>query len=332
VTTPAESRIGVGTFFACISHQACVHIRAEASSLFEQVAKPFIIGHHMYQRILVATGGSPWSNAAVAYAAALAARTGAELCILTVIIPPDDSGLADRPTSAEAVFSSLENEAEALLSHAAMHATRARVAYTTHAARGSIAATIQQTAVDDDCDLIVMGARQVVGAQRRTLGGIVNTVAAQATQPVMVIKAAADLHRPLGSRILVATGGSPWSAVAVEHALKLAKALQLELRVLHVEDSPSRDGKTPRPVEASELLTAVTARAATLGIVCEGIRSTGPIAEAIATTALQTQSSALVLGSRGVIGWRRPQLGAIVNAVASRSVTPVLVVKHFAPA
>jgi nucleotide-binding universal stress UspA family protein len=271
----------------------------EASSLFEQAAKPFSIGHCMYQRILVATGGSLWSNAAVAYAAALAARAGAELRILTVLVPPEATGLADRPTSAEAVFSSLENEVEALLSHAAMHATRARVAYTTHAARGSIAATIQQTAVDDDCDLIVMGARQVVGAQRR---------------------------------ILVATGGSPWSAGAVEHALKLAKALQLELRVLHVEDSPSRDSQTPRPVEASELLTAVTARAATLGIVCEGIRSAGPIAEAIATTAIQTQCSALVLGSRGVIGWRRPQLGAIVNTVAARSAMPVLVVKHFAPA
>jgi nucleotide-binding universal stress UspA family protein len=289
----------VGTFFALAYHQACVHIMTEASSLFEQAAKPFSIGHCMYQRILVATEGSPWSNAAVAYAAALAARAGAELRILTVLVPPEATGLADRPTSAEAVFSSLENEVEALLSHAAMHATRARVAYTTHAARGSIAATIQQTAVDDDCDLIVMGARQVVGAQRR---------------------------------ILVATGGSPWSAGAVEHALKLAKALQLELRVLHVEDSPSRDSQTPRPVEASELLTAVTARAATLGIVCEGIRSAGPIAEAIATTAIQTQCSALVLGSRGVIGWRRPQLGAIVNTVAARSAMPVLVVKHFAPA
>ncbi len=35
----------------------------------------------MYQHILVATEGSPWSDAAVAYAIAIAARTGATLCI-----------------------------------------------------------------------------------------------------------------------------------------------------------------------------------------------------------------------------------------------------------
>jgi nucleotide-binding universal stress UspA family protein len=283
----------------------------------------------MYQRILVATGGSPWSNAAVAYATALAARTGAELHILTVLTPPDASGLADRPTSAESVFTSLENEAEALLSHAAMHAIRARVAYTTYAARGGIAVTIQQTAVEDECDLIVMGARQVVGTQRRTLGGIVNTVAAQAAQPVIVVKVTADLNRPLGSRILVTTGGSPWSDAAVAHALRLAQTLQLELRVLHVEDSPSPHGETPRKGEASELLTAVTARASNLGIACEGIQLTGPISEAIVTTAIQTQCSALILGSRGVIGWRRPQLGTIVNTVAARTAMPVLVVKRF---
>ena len=42
----------------------------------------------MYQRILVATGGSPWSDAAVAYAIRLAACMGAEVVILTVLNIP----------------------------------------------------------------------------------------------------------------------------------------------------------------------------------------------------------------------------------------------------
>jgi nucleotide-binding universal stress UspA family protein len=42
----------------------------------------------MWRRILVATGGSPWSNAAVAYATALAVDTGAEVCLLTVLSAP----------------------------------------------------------------------------------------------------------------------------------------------------------------------------------------------------------------------------------------------------
>jgi nucleotide-binding universal stress UspA family protein len=286
----------------------------------------------MYQRILVATGGSPWSTAAVKYAAALAARTGADLRILTVLTPPEESGSADRPTSVEPVLSGLEQEAQELLTHAAAHATRASVVSTTHAARGSIPTTIQQTAVGEDCDLIIMGARQVVGAQRRTLGGIVNAVAAQATQPVMVIKAASELDRPMGGRLLVATGGSPWSNVAVEHALRLAQTFHLELCVLHVEEAPSQHGETRRPSGESPLLRSVTTRSEALGITCEEILASGNIAESILTTALKTPCSTIVLGSRGVIGWSRPRLGAIVNAVAARTVLPVLIVKHFVPA
>lgn len=42
----------------------------------------------MYQRILVATGGSPWSDAAVTYATEIAAKTSADLHILTVLMNP----------------------------------------------------------------------------------------------------------------------------------------------------------------------------------------------------------------------------------------------------
>jgi nucleotide-binding universal stress UspA family protein len=285
----------------------------------------------MYQRILVATGGSPWSNAAVTYATGLAARTGAELRILTVLTS-EASDLADRPTSEEPVLSSLDSESQALLHHAATHAIRMRVVYATHAAQGSIPTAIRQTAEDEDCDLIVMGARRAVGLQRRTLGGIVNAVGAQATQPVMVIKASSNLDRPLGHRILVATGGSPWSEAAVEHALQLAQSLQLELYVLHVEADAVRPGASPRAAEVSSLVSAVTTRAAALGVACEGMQVSGNIPETLVATAIETQCSTMILGSRGVIGWSRPQLGAIVNAVAARTDLPVLVVKHFVSA
>ena len=171
-----------------------------------------------------------------------------------------------------------------------------------------------------------------MGAQRRTLGGIVNAVAAQAAQPVMVIKTASELDRPLGRRLLIATGGSPWSDVAVEHALQRAQALQLALCVLHVEAGPSQPGDTGRPSAESPLLASVTTRAEALGITCEGRLASGDIAEAILTTAANTPCRALVLGSRGVIGWSRPRLGTIVNAVAARTALPVLMVKHFVSA
>ena len=42
----------------------------------------------MYQRILVAADGSPWSDAALAYAIRLASFLNVQLCILTVPTTP----------------------------------------------------------------------------------------------------------------------------------------------------------------------------------------------------------------------------------------------------
>jgi nucleotide-binding universal stress UspA family protein len=49
----------------------------------------------MYKRILVATGGSPWSDAAVAYAIRLAASIGAEVVLVTVLTLPVSYGIPE---------------------------------------------------------------------------------------------------------------------------------------------------------------------------------------------------------------------------------------------
>ena len=286
----------------------------------------------MYQRILVTTGGSPWSHAAVTYAIALAARTDAELRILTVVTSEADTGRADRPVSAEPALASMEQKGEELLIHAAAHATRARVVYTTHAARGSIPAMIRQAALDEECDLIIMGARLAAGAHRPTLGSIVNAVAAQTPQPVLVVKATSELAEPFGHRLLVATGGSAWSEAAVDHAARLAEAFQLRLDVLHVAAESSGQRAGGSAAGGNQLLAKATERAAARGITAEGRLASGDIPETILSEAASASCSAMVFGTRGVTGWSRPRLGAIVNAVAPRTPMPVLIVKHFVAA
>ena len=74
----------------------------------------------MYRRVLVATGGSPWSYTAVTYAIALAAYTGAELHILTVLTSAVTSYTTpDVLSSSELVLDSLERQGQALLAQAA---------------------------------------------------------------------------------------------------------------------------------------------------------------------------------------------------------------------
>lgn len=283
----------------------------------------------MYSRILVATGGSPWSNAALRYAIALGAHTGAELRILTVLTEPQTSGAVDRPESAGPLRASIEAAGHELLSQAAAHATRARVVHTTRATWGNIAAAILHTAAEDACDLIVMGARQDPGGLRHTLGSIVNPVAAQAPQPILVVKQSTPLAAPFGRRLLVAAGGSTWSMAAVEHAVGLVQHLRLELRIVHVERDVPRSGEASSASTGAQILTRATEQATAHGITAAGTLASGDVVEAILSTASTQQCSTIVLGSRGVRGWPRPRLGALVNAVACRTPLPVLIVKHF---
>jgi nucleotide-binding universal stress UspA family protein len=142
------------------------------------------------------------------------------------------------------VMGSIENAAQELLAEAADRAVRANVPYTTHSTWGPIPTTILQTATEGACDLIVLGSRRVAGCQRRTLGRIANVVAAQASQPVLIVKRPLVPQALHGKRILVATGGSPWSEAAVQHALVLAQNQDFEVCLMHVErDAPDTDAE-----------------------------------------------------------------------------------------
>jgi nucleotide-binding universal stress UspA family protein len=283
----------------------------------------------MYRRILVATGGSPWSHAALTYAIALAARMGAELRILAVLTLPTSYSADKTASSMNLVLGSIENAAQELLEEAADRALRANVPYTTHYTWGPIPTTILHTATEGACDLIVLGSRRVAGCQRRTLGRIANVVAAQAPQPVLIVKRPLVPQALHGKRILVATGGSPWSEAAVNHALTLAQNQDFEVCLMHVErDAPDIDAESRRS-EGKQLLTQTEARAAAAGIAYAGVLDSGPIPYAILATASRQQCSAIIVGSRGVMGWKRPLLGHIASTVAARADLPVLIVKHF---
>src|SRR5919202_2143902 len=104
----------------------------------------------MYKRVLVATGGSPWSDAAVSYAIAWAACTGAELRILGVLASP--------------------------------------AAYTVLLRWGNVPETILRTAAEEGCELITLGSRVVTGLKRLVVGRTLHAVAATARLPALVVK------------------------------------------------------------------------------------------------------------------------------------------------
>lgn len=285
----------------------------------------------MYKDILVATGGSPWSDAAVAYAIAIAARTGASLRVLTVLVNPAMYVTPDVIAGAEVVAEVIEQDGQELLARVAAQAHRAGVDCKTIWRWGAVPDSILQTAAEDACDLIVLGAHMVTGWRRLRLGHIANAVAAKAHQPVLVIKQAPEVapDAPLGRRILVATGGSPWSDRAVEHAITLAQTEHLSMCLLHVVPGRARRRQSVADIEGQKILDRSAAWAADAGVTANPILAHGDVASTIVTTAAEQQCDGIIVGSRGSSGWKRLMLGSISNAVIVTTVLPVLVVKRF---
>ncbi|ETW97732.1 universal stress protein [Candidatus Entotheonella palauensis] len=285
----------------------------------------------MYTNILVATGGSPWSDAAVAYAIAIASRTGAKLHVLTVLLNPSAYTTPDVMGGVEVVADLVEHQGRELLAQAEAKAREARVDVETLYRWGSVPDIILQTAADSACDLMVLGARQLSGWKRLRLGRHVNAVAAKARRPVLVVKAppAAAPGMPLGRRILVATGGSPWSDMAVEHAIRLARTECFALCLLHV--MPGRRPEPGAEETGRAILARASMRAAEAGIEANEMLQSGDISKAIVETAAREACDGIILGSRGSSGWKRLMVGSISNAVAVKTALPVLIVKQRMP-
>ena len=196
---------------------------------------------------------------------------------------------------------------------------------------GNASAAILETATEEDCDLIVLGSRPLTGWKRLRIGGIANAVAVKARQPVLVVKQAA-LDAPVSppsGRILVATGGSTWSEAAIEDAIKLAQSRHLTVNALYVASKTPHHDSLSNFIEGRHLLAEVQAQAEARGVGFEGTIMTGNVPDAILTMAACTPCDLIVLGARGLTGWKRLMVGNIANAVMAKSTVPVLVVKRF---
>jgi nucleotide-binding universal stress UspA family protein len=151
-------------------------------------------------------GGSPWSDAAVAYAIRLAAGTDAEVCILSVLTIPVSYDTPEAGMEFDMLIDSVEQEGKERLLRAATYATRVGVASIILLKWGNIPATILQTADAEACDLIILGSRGLTGWKRLMLGSISNVVAAKASQPVLIVK-----QHSAGGHPTPPSGGVSWS-------------------------------------------------------------------------------------------------------------------------
>ena len=135
--------------------------------------------------------------------------------------------------------------------------------------------------------------------------------------------------------ILIATDGSEPANQALEVAIELAKDTGAALHVLSVRPPrlAGRAGAGPAILEVEELhgpehiadAAAEVARSA--GVEATSHTAHGDVADSIAATATTLRADLLVVGSRGLGGFKGLMLGSVSHQCAQLAACPVVIVR-----
>jgi nucleotide-binding universal stress UspA family protein len=147
----------------------------------------------MYQRILVATDGSPLSQKAVVSAIELARLAGAELVALKVVpcYPQSyfEGGLALQAAEVSRVEQQWAEEGQSIVDAVQTVALETGVKVTPITMKSDLVSdAIIATAKKHDCDLIVMASHGRRGIKRLLLGSETQLVLTHSHIPVLVLR------------------------------------------------------------------------------------------------------------------------------------------------
>ena len=141
-----------------------------------------------YRHILVVIEDTPAMYATIRHAISLASATDATLYFLALPVIPAAAGMPDMMAITNELLKGLTNQSKLLLEWAADAAACAGITCRTYLRWGRTPATILQVANEIPCDLIVMSAPSSSRWERFIRPCIAKRVAAQADQPVLMIK------------------------------------------------------------------------------------------------------------------------------------------------
>ncbi len=147
----------------------------------------------MYQRILVATDGSPLSKKAVRSAIELAAALDADLVAFNVVprypMSYFEGGVSISLQEVSRIEKQWASEGQALVDAVQQAAQAAGLRAKAVVARSSLVAeAIMAAAKKHKCDLIVMASHGRKGIKRVLLGSETQHVLAHSTTPVLVLR------------------------------------------------------------------------------------------------------------------------------------------------
>ncbi len=269
-----------------------------------------------FQKVLLATDGSHYSNGARSIAVEMCRQSGAELHIVSAIIRGVESSWMGPQADAEAERAAADN-----LKLIAASVEQAGVRCATHLEAGDDPyKVIVDTSKKLGVDIVVMGRRGRRGLARLMLGDATAKVIGYAPCTVLVVPEESKMW----TSVLVATDGSQFGDAAVAAGGKLAKCSDMPLKVLSVKvptHSERRQNECVPDVERSRRFLREH------GIEAEGIVESGLADEVILTVAERVGAGLIVLGNFGRTGIGRVLFGTKAERVINHTKCPVMVVR-----
>jgi nucleotide-binding universal stress UspA family protein len=286
--------------------------------------------------IVAAVDFSPASDRALEWATAVAARRGAELCLV----------------HAEPFFATMDMPlaVASLASDELLASARARLAETARLLRGRVRSVVTEAALGPVTtvvldavrrhrpELLVVGTRGLRGWQHALLGSTAERLVGTAPCPVLAVHEGDRLPPDRPFHVVAASDGSEDAGRAIRFAARLFELAPPAVLV---------NGFQPPPVfysgagEQSTYDIVASARAAVMerlmeqasalereGIGLRPMLREGYPPDAIVEAARNLPVDLLVMGSRGLGGVRHLLLGSTAERVVQRASTPVLVVSR----
>jgi nucleotide-binding universal stress UspA family protein len=301
----------------------------------------------MFNKILICADGSECAQNAARAGAAIAQRFGAEVLALHVFdlsyAAPGYMGvwaIADDQETFELCMKTQRETAEKGIKpiFEEMGVPYRMLQEIDHAVDG-----ILNVAEREQVDLIVIGSRGLTGIKELFLGSVSQGVLHHAHCPVLIACGAGDLCEESGfQHILLAADGSEGAHKAAIAAVNLCQKFAGTLTVLNAfEPLPSLvnipdDGSDPVADPAPDLYSRqvlnrvrkdVECTAQETGVTCTFRQERGRAEETILRFAREQGSDLIVMGSRGLGGFKRLLLGSVSNHVAHHAPCPVLIVR-----
>ncbi|HTR67675.1 MAG TPA: universal stress protein [Terriglobales bacterium] len=184
-------------------------------------------------KILFATDFSPCSNAAMAYAVAIANQYGAKLYAAHVLSP--DSYLFATPETLPSLIDQAEEQKQ--LDAALLEEQLRGVPHQVLSPVGDIADVLFRLVREHAIDLLVLGTHGRSGLSRLVMGSVAEKIFRQAPCPVLTVGPCASAGQGAVAgfkHILFATSFSDESLAAAHYAISLAQENQAHLTFLNV--------------------------------------------------------------------------------------------------